>query len=159
MYQRSRKGYVEQQIEQMAFFLAKILLGVEGGQFDTALAETADACKKLVGLNIATLPLLPDETLLSLMQRNGTLDAGKCVVAATLLDQQARIFERQTRTVAAQAALHKALVLLIEALRHEEILRTEKYREQIADILLRLHGYALPDSVQARLAAYRRLET
>ncbi len=142
----------------MAYVLAKILTGIEGGQFDAALIETADACKKLVGLNIATLPMLPDETLLSLMQRSGSLDAGRCIVAATLLDEQARIFARQSRAVAAHANLHKALVLLLEALRSEKSLRTEKYRSQIADILTRLEGYTLPDSSQQRLAAYRRLE-
>lgn len=154
MFQRSSKGYVEQQIEQLAYVLARILTGKDSGLYQAALAEAADACKQMTGLNLATLTMLPDETLLNMMRMGGGLDAGRCVIAASLLDAQAQIYEVQNRTVAAQANLHKALALLLEALRVEESLRTEKYREQIAAIEGRLTGYIYPDDLQTRLTAY-----
>ena len=157
MFQRSRKGYVEQQIEALAYVLAKILTGIDSGLYQIALVEAANACKQMTGLNLATLTMLPDETLLNMFRMGGGLDPGKCVIAATLLDAQTQIYEAQTRIVAAHASLHKALVLLVEALRHEESLRTEKYQAQIADIRGRLNGYLLPDSLQERLAAYEKL--
>ena len=112
MFQRSRKGYVEQQIEALAYVLAKILTGIDSGLYQIALVEAANACKQMTGLNLATLTMLPDETLLNMFRMGGGLDPGKCVIAATLLDAQTQIYEAQTRTVAAHASLHKALVLL-----------------------------------------------
>ncbi len=67
-----------------------------------------------------------------------------------------RCQEAQNRVVAAQASLHKALVLLLEAMHLEESLRTEPYREQVESILGRLGGYPLPDDLQARVAGYRK---
>lgn len=156
MFQRSRKGYVEQQIEMLAEVLARILTGQESGRYQAALAEAADACKRLTGLNLATLTMLPDETLLNLFRMGGGLDPARCVIAARLLDAQAGVYEAQNRTVAAQASLHKALVLLLEAMRLEESLRTEPYRGLVESILARLQGYLLPDDLQARVAGYRK---
>lgn len=157
MFQRSRKGYIEQQIEALAYVLAKILTGKDSGLYQAALAEAADACKQMTGLNLTTLTMLPDETLLNMFRMGGGLDSGKCVIAASLLHAQAQVYEAQGRTVAAHASLHKALVLLLEALRHEEGLRTEKYQMQVGEILARLEGYALPDTLQKRLAAYQKM--
>ena len=156
MFQRSRKGYVEQQIEGLALVLAHILTGKDGGRYEAALAEAADACKKMTGLNLATLTVLPDETLLNLFRMGGGLDPARCIIAARLLAAQADVYEAQNRTVAAQASLHKALVLLLEAMRFEADLRTLAYREQVEDILARMQGYVLPDDLAVRLAAYRK---
>lgn len=157
MFQRSRKGYIEQQIEGLALVLARILTGKDGGRYEAALAEAADACKKMTGLNLATLTMLPDETLLNLFRMGGGLDPARCVIAARLLDAQADVYEAQNRTVAAHASLHKTLVLLLEALRFEESLRTAPYQEQVENILGRLAGYTLPDDLAARMAAYRKM--
>ena len=156
MFQRSRKGYVEQQIEGLALVLARIITGKDGGRYEAALAEAADACKKMTGLNLATLTVLPDETLLNLFRMGGGLDPARCVIAARLLGAQADVYEAQNRVVAAQASLHKALVLLLEAMRFEADLRTPAYREQVENILARLQGYVLPDDLAAQLAAYRK---
>ena len=159
MYQRSRKGYVEQQIEALALVLAKIITGKDSGRYEAALAECADACKQMTGLNVATLPMLPDETLLNMFRMGGGLDAGRCVLAATLLDAQASVFEAQSRTVAAHASLHKALLLLLEALRFDESLRTERWRTLIGEVTSRLTDYVLPEALQKRLDDYRKTES
>ena len=156
MFQRSRKGYIEQQIEMLAEVLARILTGKDSGRYEAALTEAADACKKMTGLNLATLTMLPDETLLNLFRMGGGLDPARCVIAARLLAAQADVYETQNRTVAAQTSLHKALVLLLEALRFEEGLRTAPYRAQVEDILGRLDGYVLPDDLTARVAEHRK---
>ena len=156
MFQRSRKGYIEQQIEMLAEVLARILTGKDSGRYEAALTEAADACKKMTGLNLATLTMLPDETLLNLFCMGGGLDPARCVIAARLLAAQADVYETQNRTVAAQTSLHKALVLLLEAMRFEEGLRTETYRAQVEDILGRLDGYVLPDDLTARVAEHRK---
>lgn len=156
MFQRSRKGYIEQQIEMLGEVLARMLTGKESGRYEAALTEAANACKTMTGLNLATLTMLPDETLLNLFRMGGGLDPGRCLIAARLLDAQADIYEAQNRTLAAQVSLHKALVLLLEAMRVEETLRTEAHRAQVENILGRLQDYALPDDLQARVASFRK---
>jgi hypothetical protein len=154
MFQRSRKGYVEQQIEMLAEVLALIFTGLRSGHYEAALTEAADACKRLTGLNLTTLTMLPDETLLNLFRMGGGLDPAKCIIAARLLDAQAEIYLAQSRTVAAQACLHKALVLLLAALEAEEALRTDEYRGLVESILARLQDYALPNDLLVKVANY-----
>lgn len=156
MFQRSRKGYIEQQIEKLGEVLAFMLTAKHSGRYDAALAQAADACKQMTGLNLATLTALPDQTLINVLSLGGGLDAGRCLLAARLLDAQAQIYEAQSRTVAAHVSLHKALVLLTEALRFDETLRTEENRALVEDIAARLAGCDLPDDLQTRLAACRR---
>ncbi len=154
MYQRSRKGYVEQQIEMLAEVLALIFTGRQSGRYEAALTQAADACKRLTGLNLATLTMLPDETLLNMFRMGGSLDLAKCMVAARLLEAQSEVYAAQTRTVAAQTSLHKALVLLLEAMKAEESLRTDEYRGLVESILERLQEYALPDDLRVKIADY-----
>ena len=154
MYQRSRKGYIEQQIEMLAEVLALMLTGLRSGHYEAALTQAADACKRLTGLNLATLTMLPDETLLNMFRLGGSLDLGKCLIAARLLETQSEVYATQTRTVAAQASLHKALVLLLEAMQTEESLRTEEYQGLTESILERLQEYPLPDDLRVKVANY-----
>ena len=157
MFQRSRKGYIERQIEMLAEVLARILTGKESGRYEAALAEAADACKQMTGLTLATLAMLPDETLLNLFRMGGGPDPGRCLIAARLLDAQAQVYEAQSRAQAAGVSRHKALALLLEAGAHDERLRAEAYRREVEELVSRLEGYALPDDLRARLAAYRGL--
>ncbi len=156
MFQRSRKGYIEQQIEMLGEVLARMLTGKESGRYEAALAEAANACKMMTGLNLATLTMLPDETLLNMFRMGGGLDPGRCLIAARLLDAQSDVYEAQNRTLAAQVSLHKALVLLLEAMRVEESLRTEINHAQVENILVRLQDYALPDDLLSRVTSYRK---
>ena len=158
MFQRSRKGYVEQQIEMLAEVLALIFTGLRSGQYEAALTEAADSCKRLTGLNLTTLTMLPDETLLNLFRMGGGLDPALCIIAARLLDAQASVYAAQNRTVAMQASLHKALVLLLEAMQAEESLRTEEYQSLVESILTRLQDYALPNDLLVRVAHYWKMK-
>lgn len=155
MFQRSRKGYIEEMIEKLAEVIAFMLTAKNSGRYEAALARAADECKQMTGLNIATLRMLLDTTLVNLVSMGGGLDAGRCFLAGRLLEAQAQIYETQSRTVAAHVSLHKALVLLTEALRHDAALRSVENRALIEEILARLSGYDLPDDLQARIAAYR----
>ena len=158
MYQRSRKGYIEQQIEMLAEVLALILTGCQSEHYEAALTQAADACKRLTGLNLATLTMLPDETLVNMFRMGGSLDLGKCIIAARLLEAQSEIYAAQTRTLAAQTSLHKALVLLLEAMQTEESLRTDEYRELTESILERLREYPLPDDLRVKVANYWKIK-
>ena len=134
-----RKGYIDRQIEDLATGLAKVLRLKSVGDTTGALAEIRLAGKKLVGLDMETLITLPEPTLLSLFTAGGgAFDAGKCLAAATLLGERAEIEAAEGRSDAARAGFQKALVLLVEAVRREESLRTEERRAQIEALRARL---------------------
>ena len=58
MFQRSRKGYIEEMIEKMAEVIAFMLTAKNSGRCEAALARAADECKQMTGLNITTLTML-----------------------------------------------------------------------------------------------------
>lgn len=122
-----RKGYLEQQVEGLSIALGKLLLLKKESDATVVLQEIRASGKELMGLDPATLTALSDDTLLLLCSAHGILDAGKAVVAASLLDQQAQMQWEQGHSAVAAAGWQKALVLLTEALRFEPKLRTEDF--------------------------------
>jgi hypothetical protein len=131
-----RKGYIEQQIEALGRAMAKILLLRSGGDRAGAVAEIRAAGKRLVGIDLDTLARLPDPTLLTLFRTpaaGGAVDAGRCVTASRLLAEQARVEQADENLSGIRR--RKALLLLLEALSHEESLRTPENEAQLDDLV------------------------
>lgn len=147
-----RKGVLEQQIEALAAVLANLLGLQRNGDLDKALLALHAACKELSGLGIDTVVSVSDETLLSLLATNGDRDAGKCLVVAALLGEQARIQEKQGQAQAARAGNQRAFLLLTEALIHEDTLRNAENEAHLLDLTARLSAASdLPLSLLHRL--------
>jgi hypothetical protein len=132
-----RKGYLERQIEGLAAVVAKLLRLKTDGDGANALREIQAGCKNLTGLDIDTFATLPDHTILGLLTSNDELDAGKAVVAAVLLAEQAEIHARRgSGAPAALARRRKAFTLLAEALVARPELRREPDLRARADDLV-----------------------
>ena len=149
-----RKGHLERQIEALGMVLAKLLGLKQTNDVAGAQAVIRDACRQLAGMNLDTVNSLNDEALLGLFTAGGALDAGKSVVVATLLGEQAELHEAQGRTAQAHAADRKALMLFAEALLYEDSLRTPEHQARIDALAARLPDDALPASLQHRLFRY-----
>ena len=130
-----RKSYIERQVEMLGQVLARVLGLKERGDASGALDAVRAGGRQLAGMDLDTLARLSDEAVLSLLTspQTGVLDAGKAVIAAALLDEQAQIRESQGETNAARAARSKAAVLLSEALVQEKELRAP-FRERFANL-------------------------
>lgn len=148
-----RKSYLERQIEGLALVLAK-LLRLKNEDSASALAEIHAGCKKLTGLDLDALRSLPDQTVIALLTTGDGFDASNCIVTATLLDERAEIEDAQGRPDDARVSRRKALVLFVEALLHEERLRSEAYRVRTDALIAQLSGQPLSTSLLHRLFRY-----
>ncbi len=150
-----RKGYLERQIEGLSEVLAKVLRLKGANDVAGALTEVRGACKRLSGMDIDTMVALPDETLLSLFTSGyGGQGVARCLVAATLLREQAGLHENQGQEHIARRGREKALLLFLESLLREDELRTDEYRTYIEGLRSQLSDSPLSDAVQYRLFAY-----
>ena len=124
----TRKGYLNQQLEQLRLVMAR-LVGVRGTGVSVRPELYAEA-KSLTGINLALLPTLSDATLLSLFKGGTVLDAARCVVAAHLIAEDAALFAGEGKNAEARAGFRRAVLLLDAALTHEEALRTPEYHQK-----------------------------
>jgi hypothetical protein len=155
-----RKGYIEQQIEALQRLLAGLLRHKEEDAA-AALVELDEAGRRLAGLSTNTLAALPEPALLALfMTSDGrSFDAGKCLVAATLLAEQGDIRARADLAEAALVSRNRAILLLTHALAREERLRTHPdARAFVAGILEGLSAADVPLSAPSRLRLARLCE-
>ena len=152
-----RKGYVEQQIEMLGAFLARLVFFKNSDDYTGAQAEIRTACKKLVGLDINMLMSLPEPSVVSLFTSGDATDPGRCFAAGALLAEQANLYERQDRN--ASNCHCRALTLLIEALLQEPHLRTAENLAQVDALRARIEGQTLSFSLQNRLSAYDALQS
>src|SRR5258708_35463418 len=121
-----RRGYVETQIEALGKALASILLRRNEGDYNGAIAEIRLAGQKMTGMDPTALAALADEALVDLFLFNKQFDAAKCYMAGRLLEEQAVVFALQGKNESAEKSFQKAHVLLMEALTHDRLLKTEE---------------------------------
>lgn len=149
-----RRGYVQQQIDALGLFLARLLRLRQESPPDAALRELLAGARSLLGLDLDTVALLPEAMLPSLFHQVGQFDAAGAATAGTLLAQQAEIFETGLHRPADAAPRRlRALALLAEALAHEPLLRTADFRARVADLEGRLADEPLSNTLRLRLAA------
>ncbi len=124
-----RKGYLEQQMEQLGQVIGRLLKLRDTDVGEAVLRANLHAeAKSLTGINLALLPTLSDATLLSLFKGGNVLDAARCVVAAHLIAEDADIFHSEGKASQAKAGYRRAISLLDAALVQEDVLRTETYQ-------------------------------
>src|SRR5687768_10274675 len=106
-----RKGLIEIQIELLGKALGKILLLKNEGDFAGAISEIRGACQRVAGWDTMFLVRLTDDSLIEQMNAEVGTDAGRCIVVAKLLEQQADIHHMQDQKQAALLFYQKSLLL------------------------------------------------
>ncbi len=139
-----RKGYMEQQIEALAAVVAR-LAGLKAGagsvavDVETALGEARESAREMTGLDIDALAVLPVATVLHLLTANGGhLDAGRAVVVAVLMAEQADLLAGDVSAdhhEAVKARRDLAGLLLSRALVQEPTLRTDDLKARTRALL------------------------
>ena len=88
-----RRDFITREIEIFVRSLAQILLKKENNELEDALVGIRNTSTELIGLDIDFLKTLPIESIMYLLNVNGTIDPGKCYILAELLRQEAEINE------------------------------------------------------------------
>ena len=124
-----RKGYFDQQMEQLGLVFARLLkIRTNGGREAEIREALHTEAKTVIGLNLGLLPTLSDATLLSLFKGGNVLDAARCVLAAHLIAEDAGLFQAEGKNGAARAGYRRAVMLLDAAMVQEDVLQTGEYR-------------------------------
>lgn len=140
-----RKGYLQQQIEALAAVVAR-LAGLKAdaensvaADMETALSDARKGAREITGLDIDALVALPQATALHLLTTNGGhLDAGRAVVVAVLMAEQADLLAADgdnDHRDAIQVRRDLAGILLSRALVQEPTLRTEEFKARTRSLL------------------------
>jgi hypothetical protein len=150
-----RKSIVEMQIEALSQVMARILLHKRKGDRKAVQTEIHVAAQKLAGMDANAMMMLTDDSLIGLFTPDDGIEAGKALVAAAILREEAEIFEEEGKPEAAVNARRKSLRLYLEALIDEEYLRTREYPAQAESLLEKVEQKdGLPVSILRRLYRY-----
>jgi len=122
-----RRGYIERQVEALSEVLHRLFGLNRENDYEAVLQEIRASGRRLTGLDTAALNKLSDASLLAMLSTRDTVDAGKALAGGVLLDEMAQLMHEQGDIAGARAAWHRSLVLLAEALRQEEQLRTREW--------------------------------
>lgn len=90
-----RRDFITREIEIFIRSLSQIIFKKENSKLEEAQEGIRNTSTELIGLDIDFLKTLPIESIMYLLNVNGTLDPGKCYILAELLRQEAEINEAQ----------------------------------------------------------------
>jgi len=124
MFQRSRKGYVEEQMEGIARVMAKILGFKDAGDIPAAVTEIGEFFNQQCGVSLKLVVALSEDSLPHVFGGTTSLDVARRYTAAVLLDEYAQLLTEQNMIAGARASRIRAALLLDSAMKAEETLRT-----------------------------------
>lgn len=153
-----QRDYVLRLIEEFAKRVGSVLAKKKAGDFDAAERAIADASQQLIGLPVETLLALPPEQLLSLFRSGGSLDIGKCLVAADILREHADVAELRHDENRTLRARWLALGLYLEVYGDGEpgrIPKRDRYESRVELLLGYFSEHEFPAEVDAKLIHFR----
>lgn len=154
MFQRD---YILRMIEQLARVLAKLLLHVEKRDFRAVEEEIDHAYKNLVGLDRNTIHSLSGDSLIDLLNIGFDFKAGKSLVIAKLLMQEANLMKLKGYSQEEiEPIFTKSLQLLLEALLNEPFLLKD-YSGDVNSMLTANEVFEISPSLKYKLFQYMEL--
>lgn len=152
------QDFIMRQIEMLGSVIAKLLNRKKDADYKGAIIDAKNACKEFVGIDSEMMLALSDESLVALLAGGGGYQqAVRCLMAGTLLNEQAQVHEAMGKADLARAGFRKSLLLLVEAFILERELRTEVNQTQISLLMEKVHLADLPASLQPRIGLYQEM--
>lgn len=136
-----RKGYVEQQIENLIRFTAALLGIRKNSEPEALLLAIRAENKRLTGLELDTLATLPFKALLGFFLSNEKFDSANALVVGVLMDEAADVFENMGDTHIALGFRQRALCSLLESQIHASEARTDELDARIERLERRVRDY------------------
>lgn len=150
-----RKSIVEIQIEALGHVMSRIMLLKQKGDRKAIKTELHVAAQKLSGMDANSMLLLTDDSLVGIFTPDEGLEAGKSLIAAAILAEEAEVLDDDGKAEAAIGARRKSLRLYLEALIADDYLRTREYPETAEALLKKVEEQdGLPASILRRLTRY-----
>lgn len=134
-------------IEQLNKVLSKILFNKEVKQFDNALVEIQTSGEKFLGVKWRIIEQLSSDDIISLLKIGGELNVGKAIVAASLLKEEAEVFELLDKKDESWRVYLKAFSLFVEILMVET---TDDIINKTKFVMKKIDEYDLPANIEEK---------
>jgi len=149
-----KQDYIMRMLEQLQGVLPYILDMVKSGNYQEAHAMIDQVFRELIGLGGDGLIRLTDEDILRELKADATVAwEDKAFFLATLLKEDADIYEEQEQEEKSVPRYNTAVLLLIHIALHD-LDKTEDYINSVTEITTILEEYELDAKTYAMLMRY-----
>ena len=135
---RSRKGYVEEQMQGIALVMAKLLGLKEAGDIPTATTEIGEAFDKYCGVSLKLVVVLAQDSVRQLFAGTTEQEIARRFAAAVLLDEYGSMLRDKNQLAGANASWIRAAILLEETIKSGPEFDTEENRDRLAALMTRI---------------------
>ncbi len=149
-----RNDYILRVIEQATTALAVVLGLRQAKRHAEALAEIDRLLRQQWGLDLGFLAQIDANSLLGLVRFNDTVDVGKCVVLADILQAEAEIRAELDQPAEHDDRALKALALLLEAAHASDDTNLAALAPRIDHLAAQLTEVVFPAEINERLGEY-----
>lgn len=140
-------------IKQYVIFLARILK-IEGAyNYPAALLLIDETMLRFLGISSKKLNKLDDEKLLKLIMDGESYNKDKCIVCASLLVEEAKIYEKMYMPEEYYPRYLKALLILLKSHLYEYRLDKHQFLS-VSDIFKKADIFELPDNIYLLMSQY-----
>lgn len=149
-----QRDYMMRQIQQ-AIELLQVALGlVDWRNYSEALKLIDDGFQRFFGFDSNFINAVPLSYLISMLTRQGVLDADGCLLMAALLKAEGEVYEAQEYSEGSYPRYLRALNLMLEVFESPQRRNAPESWENIDGMVEKLAGYDLPTKTQNRLFDY-----
>ncbi len=148
------EDYIVRIIRQATAAVAAALGFSRAGRQDEALAQLDQTLQQFWGLSLGVAEQLPVDNLLALARWEQSLDFGKLVVLAEVLQAEGEIYAGQGRAAESDDRRLKALAILLELALAGGQADRQALAPRLDALLGRLTDAVFPAELNDRLAAY-----
>ncbi len=148
-----RRDYILRMIEEFIQALSRVAALKKDGRWSEASSEVDDKLKKLTGFGVENVARFSETELLALLIQGEPTGAvrEKAFLLTALLTDAADIAAVQGRDDEARLCRLKALHLLLDLLRREEVFEFPEFVPKVASLVADLQDEALPAQTNAML--------
>ena len=149
-----QRDYLLRMIEQLAAVVAYVIALSDRGRQEEALNALSRAYGQLVGLDADLVRTLAADSLTALLRSGESLDAGKCLALAELLEREGDVCDRQGRPVDAGDRRVTALGVRLAIWSSAITAPVPDNATRLDSLLTRLRGQDFPPATRRRRVRY-----
>ncbi|MDD5528801.1 MAG: DUF6483 family protein [bacterium] len=149
-----KEDYILRMIERLSVAIARVLKLKEVHQYQEALVIIDETFQQLFGLHSKTINSLPAESIIELLQLNTPEEAQKCFWIASLIKEEADIYESQKDFQISESKYLDSLELYLKGIACGNDAIISDYVPKIKEVADKVKKYTLSDKDRDRLLGY-----
>jgi hypothetical protein len=148
------RDYILRMFKLLGQALSRIWFFKEMKEYDSALTETDNSARTILGLNLDMIERMPISRLKDILGSDPSLVGSKLFAAGMLLKEKGELLELQNEEDGSVVLYMKSLSLFMEGLPAFEDFDDEKRIQAIDSVIGKLKAYELPVELRKKLESY-----